>query len=392
MQLSLLRENFALSRSDWHIDMQLLLPVLALISIGLVMIASASFSFAEYRFGDEFFFVKRHLAYLMLAAFVMGFCFFVSPQIWANYGRLWILLSVFLLVIVLIPGIGRDLNGSRRWLSIAGFTFQVSEAVKIATVVFLASHLAVHRDTLADGWNEFMKLMGVLAVLELLLILEPDFGSMVLLGATFMALVFLGGSHIRQFLLVFAVAGLLVVWLAESAPYRVARITAFMDPWSDPFNSGYQLTQSLIAFGQGEWFGVGLGQSVQKMLYLPEAHTDFVFAIFAEEFGYVGVICLLGLYSLMVLRIVQLAKMAIGQKYWYAAYVLIGFGLLLAGQTFINLGVNAGLLPTKGLTLPFVSYGGSSLISCCAMIGMVLRFSHQLHSDKPPVRRPRYGR
>ena len=190
MQLSLLREDFALSRADWHIDMQLLLPVLALMSIGLVMIASASFSFAEYRFNDEFFFVKRHLAYLILAVFVMGFCFLVSPQIWASYGRLWILLSVILLVIVLIPGIGRELNGSRRWLSIAGFTCQVSEAVKIATVVFLSAHLAVHRDTLADGWNEFMKLMGVLAVLELLLILEPDFGSMVLLGATFMALVF----------------------------------------------------------------------------------------------------------------------------------------------------------------------------------------------------------
>jgi cell division protein FtsW len=164
-----------------------------------------------------------------------------------------------------------------------------------------------------------------------------------------------------------------------------------MDPWSDPFNSGYQLTQSLIAFGRGEWFGVGLGQSVQKMLYLPEAHTDFVFAIFAEEFGYVGVICLLGLYSFLVLRILQLAMQAINQKYWYAAYTLIGFSLLFAGQTFINLGVNAGLLPTKGLTLPFVSYGGSSLMSSCAMVGMILRFSHQLHCDKQPVRRSRNG-
>ena len=391
MQLSLLRNNFILRRSDWHIDLQVLLPVLALISIGLVMIASASFSFAEYRFGDELFFVKRHLAYLVLAGLVMGIGFFVGPDIWANYGRLWLAVSVFLLVIVLIPGIGLELNGSRRWLSIAGFTFQVSEAVKIAVVVFLAAHLAKYRDTLADDWHMFLQLIAILALLELLLILEPDFGSMVLVGCTFMALVFLGGSHIRQFILVATVAGTVVYWLAESAPYRVARITAFMDPWSDPFNSGYQLTQSLIAFGRGEWFGVGLGQSVQKLLYLPEAHTDFVFAIFAEEFGYVGVICLLGLYSFLVLRVLQLAMQAINQKYWYAAYTLIGFSLLFAGQTFINLGVNAGLLPTKGLTLPFVSYGGSSLMSSCAMVGMILRFSHQLHRDKQPVRRSRNG-
>ena len=391
MQLSLLRNNFISRPSDWHIDLQVLLPVLALISIGLVMIASASFSFAEYRFGDELFFVKRHLAYLVLAGLVMGIGFFVGPDIWANYGRVWLAISVFLLVIVLIPGIGLELNGSRRWLSIAGFTFQVSEAVKIAVVVFLAAHLAKHRDTLADDWHMFLQLIGILALLELLLILEPDFGSMVLVGCTFMALLFLGGSHIRQFILVAVVAGTVVYWLAESAPYRVARITAFMDPWSDPFNSGYQLTQSLIAFGRGEWFGVGLGQSVQKMLYLPEAHTDFVFAIFAEEFGYVGVICLLGLYSFLVLRILQLAMLAINQRYWYAAYTLIGFSLLFAGQTFINLGVNSGLLPTKGLTLPFVSYGGSSLMSSCAMVGMILRFSHQLHRDKQPVRRSRNG-
>ena len=391
MQLSLWRHNISLRPSDWHIDLQILLPVLALISIGLVMIASASFSFADYRFGDELFFVKRHLAYLFLAGLVMGIGFFVTPDFWANYGRLWLLVSVVLLVIVLIPGIGLELNGSRRWLSIAGFTFQVSEAVKIAMVVFLAAHLAKYRDTLASDWPMFLQLMGILALLELLLILEPDFGSVVLVGCTYMALVFLGGSHIRQFILVAAIAGLLIFWLAESAPYRVARITAFMDPWSDPFNSGYQLTQSLIAFGRGEWFGVGLGQSVQKMLYLPEAHTDFVFAIYAEEFGYMGVICLLGLYSFLVLRILQLAVQAIEQKYWFAAYTLIGFSLLIAGQTFINLGVNAGLLPTKGLTLPFVSYGGSSLMTSGAMIGMILRFSHQLHSGKYSPRRSRHG-
>ncbi len=392
MQLVLPLKQFTLSQTRWHLDMRLLLPVLALLSIGLIMVASASFSFAEHRLGDQLFFFKRHLAYLIIAAGAMAAGFFVSPSVWANYGRLWILLAIFLLVIVLIPGIGREVNGSRRWLAFAGFTLQVSELVKVATVVFLAAHLEKHRETLSDDWREFFKLIAVIVVLSILLLMEPDFGSAVTLSCTFMALLFLGGSHIRQFSLVFA-AGLLAIGaLAYAAPYRLERLATYMDPWSDPFNSGYQLIQSLIAFGRGEWFGVGLGQSVQKMLYLPEAHTDFVFAIFAEEFGFVGVLCLMGLYVLMVLRIIQLGKLAIGRKDWYAAFVLIGFGLLLSGQTFINLGVNAGLLPTKGLTLPFVSYGGSSLLVCCAMIGMMLRFSHEFQSPPAAVRRPRYGK
>jgi len=392
MQLVLPFKQLSLAQTQWHLDMRLLLPVLALLSIGLIMVASASFSFAEHRLGDQLFFFKRHLAYLLIAAGAMAVGFFVSPSVWANYGRLWIMLAVFLLIIVLIPGIGREVNGSRRWLAFAGFTLQVSELVKVATVVFLAAHLEKHRDTLSDDWREFFKLIAVIVVLSILLLMEPDFGSAVTLSCTFMALLFLGGSHIRQFSLVFA-AGLLAIGaLAYTAPYRLERLATYLDPWADPFNAGYQLIQSLIAFGRGEWFGVGLGQSVQKMLYLPEAHTDFVFAIFAEEFGFVGVLCLMSLYVLLILRALQLGKLAIGRKNWYAAFVLIGFGLLLSGQTFINLGVNAGLLPTKGLTLPFVSYGGSSLLVCCAMIGMMLRFAHEFQSPAAAVRRPRYGK
>ena len=392
MQLVLPFKQLSLAQTQWHLDMRLLLPVLALLSIGLIMVASASFSFAEHRLGDQLFFFKRHLAYLLIAAGAMAVGFFVSPSVWANYGRLWIMLAVFLLIIVLIPGIGREVNGSRRWLAFAGFTLQVSELVKVATVVFLAAHLEKHRDTLSDDWREFFKLIAVIVVLSILLLMEPDFGSAVTLSCTFMALLFLGGSHIRQFSLVFP-AGLLAIGaLAYTAPYRLERLATYLDPWADPFNAGYQLIQSLIAFGRGEWFGVGLGQSVQKMLYLPEAHTDFVFAIFAEEFGFVGVLCLMSLYVLLILRALQLGKLAIGRKNWYAAFVLIGFGLLLSGQTFINLGVNAGLLPTKGLTLPFVSYGGSSLLVCCAMIGMMLRFAHEFQSPAAAVRRPRYGK
>jgi cell division protein FtsW len=234
--------------------------------------------------------------------------------------------------------------------------------------------------------------MAVVMVLSILLILEPDFGSVGVLGCTFMVMLFLGGSHIRQFLSVLVLAALSFWVMATAAPYRMARLTAYLDPWSDKFDSGYQLTQSLIAFGRGELFGVGLGQSVQKMLYLPDAHTDFVFAIYAEEFGFVGVIFLLFLYSFFVVRIMHLGKKAISRQNWYAAYVLIGFGLILSGQAFINLGVNAGLLPTKGLTLPFISYGGSSLLVCCAMLGMMLRLSHELERTKTVTGRSGYER
>tara|TARA_B110000046_G_scaffold185720_1_gene228847 strand:- start:7485 stop:8663 length:1179 start_codon:yes stop_codon:yes gene_type:complete len=392
MNISLPLHYLPVKRTQWYVDIPMLLPVLALISIGLIMIASASFSFAEYRYNNEFYFVTRHIAYMVVAAGAMGVGYFVSPTVWAQYGRLWMLLSIVLLILVLVPGIGREVNGARRWLNLGGFSLQVSELVKVATVVFLAAHLQKHRDTLAHNWREFAKLIGVITVLSVLLILEPDFGSVVVLGVTFMAMLFLGGTNLRQYVLVLLVAAALLYWVAEAAPYRVARLATFLDPWSVRFESGYQLTQSLIAFGRGEWFGVGLGQSVQKMMYLPEAHTDFVFAIYAEEFGFMGVVVLLGLYVQMVLRILQLGKIAIAKQYWYGLFILLGFGLLISCQTFINLGVNAGLLPTKGLTLPFVSYGGSSLVVCCAMVGMMLRISHELHTVTTKVRRLRYER
>ena len=383
---------FGIRRSEYHIDMPLLLSVLALMSIGLVMIASASFSFAEYRYGNELYFVKRHLAYLLVGAAAMLVGFFVPPTVWARYGRLWILLSVLLLTLVLMPSISEKVNGARRWLSLAGLTLQVSELVKVATVVFLAGHLQHHRATLSNDPAEFGKLLGIVSLLSMLLILQPDFGSAVVLMATFMAITFLGGTNLRQYLIVVLIGFVLLYWVAESAPYRLARLTTFLDPWVTKNDSGYQLVQSLIAFGRGGWFGVGLGQSVQKMLYLPEAHTDFVFAIFAEEFGFVGVIILVGLYITMIFRIFELAKAAIAQKYWYGTYILVGFGLLISGQTFINLGVNAGLLPTKGLTLPFVSYGGSSLMVCCVMVGMMLRIGHEIKLPQQSGRRTRYVR
>jgi cell division protein FtsW len=392
MSQSMPLKTMAQRNDSWYVDSKLLVPAMALLSIGLIMVASSSFSYADHRFDDQFYFVKRHFAYLLLSMGAIAVGFYTSPIVWSKYSLVWILLSILLLIAVLVPGVGLNLNGSRRWLGVGGFTLQVSEFVKVATVIFLAAQLEKYRDTLSDSWPQFLKLMAVVMVLSILLILEPDFGSVGVLGCTFMVMLFLGGSHIRQFLSVLVLAVLSFWVMATAAPYRMARLTAYLDPWSDKFDSGYQLTQSLIAFGRGELFGVGLGQSVQKMLYLPDAHTDFVFAIYAEEFGFVGVIFLLFLYSFFVVRIMHLGKKAISRQNWYAAYVLIGFGLILSGQAFINLGVNAGLLPTKGLTLPFISYGGSSLLVCCAMLGMMLRLSHELERTKTVSGRSGYER
>lgn len=382
MTFSATMKNMAHRNDSWHIDNRLLLPALVLISMGLVMVASSSLSFADYKFADQFLFVKRHIAYLVLGAVAALIGFYVKPEIWSKYSFLWLLMSVVLLLVVFVPGVGLDLNGSRRWIGVGGFTLQVSEVVKGATVIFLASQLAKHRETLSEDWIHFIKLMAIAGLLSVLLILQPDFGSVVLLLSAYIALLFLGGSHIKQFLALVVLSLGTFFLMVTSAPYRLARLTTYLDPWSEKYESGYQLTQSLIAFGRGEWFGVGLGQSVQKMLYLPDAHTDFVFAIFAEEFGFAGVICLLAIYGLFIFRIMQLGRKAISHQYWYGAYVLIGFGLLLSGQVFINLGVNSGLLPTKGLTLPFISYGGSSLIACCGMVGMMLRLGHELNRSK----------
>lgn len=382
MTYSAAMRNMAHRNDSWHVDNRLLLPALVLMSIGLVMVASSSLSFADYKFADQFLFVKRHIAYLVLGAVAALIGFYIKPEIWSKYSFLWLLMSVVLLLVVFVPGVGLDLNGSRRWIGVGGFTLQVSEVVKGATVIFLASQLAKHRETLSEDWIHFSKLMAIAGLLSVLLILQPDFGSVVLLLSAYIALLFLGGSHIKQFLALVVLSLGTFFLMVTSAPYRLARLTTYLDPWSEKYESGYQLTQSLIAFGRGEWFGVGLGQSVQKMLYLPDAHTDFVFAIFAEEFGFAGVICLLAIYGLFIFRIMQLGRKAISHQYWYGAYVLIGFGLLLSGQVFINLGVNSGLLPTKGLTLPFISYGGSSLIACCGMVGMMLRLGHELNRSK----------
>ena len=357
------------------IDMSILIPVLFLISIGIVMIASASLSVSEFKYGDRLFFLKRHLFYVSLSLICLYIAFRIPTNVWGKYSSYLIMACLFLLGLVLIPGIGIERNGSQRWLNIFGFTFQVSEWVKLSFIIFLAHYINLNKKSFFLKHQPIIKISILFLVVSALLIAEPDFGSFVLIGFTLVSMLFIAGIRLRYFISILALVTVSFWILAEISPYRLSRITSYLDPWSEQFSSGYQLTQSLIAFGRGEWMGVGLGQSVQKMLYLPEAHTDFVFAIYAEEFGFFGVTILISVYCFLSYKIFLLSWNNFNRKDYFSGLLLFGIGTLFVGQTFINLGVNSGLLPTKGLTLPFVSYGGNSLLVSSIMLGMVLRVS-----------------
>jgi cell division protein FtsW len=362
------------------LDKALILVVWALASIGILMVMSASVGYSAYNYGDEFFFLKRQLIFLIISTAAALVVLQIPIQFWYRQAGVLLSVSAALLVVVLIPGIGHEVNGSSRWLRVGSFTLQVSELAKLTMVVYTAAYLQRHQIELRERWQGFAKPLGILALIGVLLLIEPDFGSTMVIGGTVLCMLFMAGVRLWQFifLLLFTVAGASALIVAS--PYRFQRLVAFLDPWADKYDSGYQLTQSLIAFGRGEWFGVGLGNSVQKLFYLPEAHTDFVFAIFAEEFGLLGVLVVLGLLIYLVTRIFVIGRKAIRLKEWFIAYMVFGFGVMLAGQAFVNLGVTSGLLPTKGLTLPFISYGGSSLLICSLIIALILRAALEMET------------
>jgi cell division protein FtsW len=297
----------------------------------------------------------------------------VPLRVWEQSSSLLLIFAYLLLIAVLIPGVGREVNGSTRWLPLGPVNLQVSEPARLLILIFVSGYVARRSRELASTAAGFLTPMGLVLVACLLLLLEPDFGAATVLLATSMAVLFAGGVRLRYFFAVLAPLAAGLAALAITSPYRLRRLTAFLDPWADPYDSGFQLTQSLIAIGRGEWTGVGLGGSVQKLFYLPEAHTDFVFAVYAEEFGLVGVLLLIALYGLVVFRILAVSARCARAGNAFAACLTFGLGTWLGTQAFVNVGVNMGLLPTKGLTLPLISFGGSSLIVCCAAIGIVLR-------------------
>lgn len=363
------------------IDWTLLLLIGALISIGIVFSYSSSIAVAETNLGDNFYYARRHLVYLLIG----GFGAFVVLQIPINVlyqlSSHLLFLAMVLLILVLIPSIGVSVNGSRRWLSFGILNFQVSEFAKLAMILFISGYVIRRQDELRVQWSGFSKPLIILALVLILLLLEPDFGSAVVVTVTVLGILFLAGIQVARFTLCLVVAVLTLGYLATTNQYRLDRLTAFMDPWADQFNTGYQLTQALIAFGRGEWFGVGLGNSLQKLFYLPEAHTDFVFAVIAEELGLVGVVLIIGLLWAVAAKIMQIGRRAHVLGKAYAGYVCFGIAIMFSVQSFINIGVASGLLPTKGLTLPFISCGGSSLLIWMASIAVVLRTSREINIE-----------
>lgn len=358
------------ARSDW--DYWLIGAWLALCSLGLVMVYSASIDYATRTQGNSLYFFERHALYLLAGFAAAAIAVRTRVRWWEALGPYLLLAGLAALVLVLLPGIGVHMNGSSRWLRLGIVTVQPSELMKLFMIVYVAGYLVRKQEELRKFTQGILMVGIVVAIVGVLLLQEPDLGSVVVICVTVLTMLFLGGVRFWHFMLVVGAGVGGMVALTLIAPYRMNRVTSFLDPWADPYNTGFQLVQALIAFGRGEWLGVGLGASVQKLSYLPAAHTDFLMAVIAEELGLVGVIGVIALYGIVLARAFAIARQAETAGQTYGARLAQGLGVLLVVQAMINLGVNMGLLPTKGLTLPFVSYGGSSIIVCCAAVGLLL--------------------
>jgi cell division protein FtsW len=369
-----------LAAAESQFDWSLILLVGALLSFGLIMLTSASMSVAESSTGRPFFYLLQQLLAVGIGVLFALFVLRIPTDIWERLAPPLLIVALILLVAVLLPGVGREVNGSTRWLSVAGINLQVSEPARLLVLMYISGYAVRHRDNLRAGVLEFLRPMFIVFVVCGLLLAEPDFGATVVMLLISMAVLFVAGAPLRYFLLLCGVVVSLLAILAVASPYRLARLTGFTDPWSDPFGSGFQLTQSLIAIGSGEWFGVGLGNSVQKLFYLPEAHTDFVFAVIAEEFGVAGTAVLIGLFAVLVWRALCISMDAAERNRYFQAYLAFGIAIWQGTQVLINLGVNMGILPTKGLTLPLISYGRSSLIITLIALALLLRIDMENRS------------
>jgi cell division protein FtsW len=355
------------------IDPILLLCAVFLSALGLVMVTSASVDISDKQLADPFYYAKRHLLYLMLGIASAVVAHRVRLVHWEKSGAALAMFALFLLVLVWIPGLGRTVNGATRWLDLGMIGLQVAEFARLFLLVYLAGYLVRHGQEVRSSIAGFIKPLAVLGIACLLILIQPDFGSAVVLLLTALGVMFLAGVRLWQFTALLASMTALMSLLAISSPYRMQRLTTFLNPWADPFDTGFQLTQSLIAFGTGGWTGVGLGGSVQKLFYLPEAHNDFLLAILGEELGLLGVWVVLILFGLLVWRGMSIGFAAEKHGFKFGAYLAYGLTLWIAIQAMINIGVSMGLLPTKGLTLPLVSAGGSSLLVMCISVGLLLR-------------------
>jgi cell division protein FtsW len=363
-----------------RLDAPMLLLASAIVLLGLVMVTSASISVAAHESGAPFAYLQRQLV-LLAAGVALAAAVFAMPLLIA---------AGVMLLLVLIPGLGHVVNGSRRWLRLPGLNFQASEAARVLVLIYMAQYCVRFESALRGGAAGLARPLALLALFALLLILEPDLGAATVLFVTGFGLLFIAGAQLRWVLVTVLAASGALSMLVMFSGYRMRRLTAFLDPWADPYNSGFQLTQSLIAIGRGEWFGVGLGASVQKLFYLPEAHNDFLFAVLAEELGLAGVVLTLGLFLALAWRVFALARRANDAGMKFHAYLAAGFALWLLVQAFVNIGVNMGVLPTKGLTLPLMSYGRSSLIVALAWLGLIMRVHHEVAGGARSQTRGRY--
>jgi len=357
-----------------NIDKLLLITIITLLIGGMVILASASMPLAERSFGDPFAYLYKQSSAVFLGI-ISSLIFFLTPsQYWEKLGILTPIFAIGLLSLVFIPDLGVTVNGATRWVKLGPLpNIQVVDPARLLFFLYIAGYCVRQQEQLRMTFVSFLKPMIFIVPACLLLLLQPDFGSTVVLLIVTAALFFVAGFKFRYFtVLVLALVGILGL-LAYISPYRMARITSFMNPWDDPFNSGYQLTQSLIAIGRGQWFGVGLGEGVQKLFYLPEAHTDFIFAVIAEELGLIGSLLIIGLYAVLIWRIFSIALKAINRKRIFQGYLSFAIAIWFTTQVIINIGVNMGLLPTKGLTLPLISYGRSSMIITLITLAIVLR-------------------
>ncbi|MFA6162570.1 MAG: putative lipid II flippase FtsW [Methylobacter sp.] len=367
MKLSLARAN------RFHFDPLLLCVSVSLLLIGFVMVSSASLHLGVKMTGDSLYYPVRQLMHIGLGL-ILGGCVAATPmRVWEENGPKLFIAGLMLLIIVLIPGLGVKVNGSVRWLSIAGLRIQVSEVVKFFSVIYMAGYVTRHQSTVQDSAFGLLKPLALFSIACLLLLLEPDFGSAVVILMIAMGVMFLAGARLSQFIVLLLIIGILAMLLVYFSPYRLVRVTSFMDPWADPLKTGFQLVQALISFGRGEWLGVGLGSGIQKLFYLPEAHTDFLFSVIAEELGLLGVVTVIGLFSLLVWRTFEIAEAAEQAGQRFSAFIAYGLGIWFGFQSFVNMGVNMGILPTKGLTLPLMSYGGGSMMIMCCAIALLFR-------------------
>lgn len=361
----------SLDHKNWQLDYWIVGAVTLLVLLGLVMVFSSSLAISEHRFGEVTHYFTRQAIALILGLIFGALVFRIPIAFWQDNRRILFLFGLALLVAVLI--FGREIGGSKRWLPLVIMNFQPVELVKIITIVFFAGYLQRHLIEAGEYFSSILRLSLPFGVMTVLLLMQPDYGSTVLILAVVTSMLFIAGAPLRYFVFTILPVASLLAFLVTTSEYRMARVTSFFDPWQDPFGVGYQLTQALIASGSGGWFGAGLGASVQKLLYLPDSHTDFLLSIFAEEFGFFGVFLLIALYSFLIGRMFIAGHLAQASQQVFSALVIYGIATWIGLQAIINFGVNFGLIPTKGLTLPFMSYGGSSLMMLLVAIGLVLR-------------------